>query len=363
MKKLYTLLFILAIGGIQYANAQFSISVPLLEEFTGTWCGWCADGALRAEDVRNTYPGANVISIHAGSSSEPMLIPDGGTVAGFYTSSYPSGVVNRDGDAIGRTQWKTAVGNKLQGAASVTISFDSLDYNSATRQLTVRLKANFTGPVAGDIRFNLFIAEDNVTGGSTYNQANYDNTTAGHPLNGAGNPIVGFVHQQVLRAMLGGAWGNAGTIPSSVNFGGVYYETFTTTLDAGWDENEIFLVGVTAMYNGNTTADRKILNSESMDLITATGIEEGIGSQAKFISVYPNPVNNTTKVAFSLEKDQNIKVEVLNALGQHINTLAEGYMNSGAHTIIWDAQVPNGVYLVKITAGDQSMTKKVLVSK
>ncbi|MFT5779579.1 MAG: hypothetical protein ACI837_002538 [Crocinitomicaceae bacterium] len=64
------------------------------------------------------------------------------------------------------------------------------------------------------------IVEKEVTvTGTGYDQTNFDNMTPGHPYEGAGSPIVGFVHKNVLRKYLGGPWWTAGQIPASVSFG------------------------------------------------------------------------------------------------------------------------------------------------
>ena len=262
MKKYLLLVWVLTLGSFGASFGQFSNQNVLLEEYTGTWCQFCADGAVRVEQVLNQVQNVQAVAIHIG---DVMEIPDGGTVANFYNPAFPEGMINRDGGLYSRTQWLGTCNTMTQGASSASVSLDSLDYNPSTRELFARVRVQFTGIENGDLRWNLAITENNVTGGSQYNQANSDNGTPGHPYQGAGNPIVGFSHQHVLRAYLGGAWGIASGITTPTTFGQIATYDFSYTIPAAWDENEIHVVAMLQEF-GATAGERRILNSEESSL-------------------------------------------------------------------------------------------------
>jgi len=83
----------------------------------------------------------------------------------------------------------------------------------------------------------------------------------------------------------------------------------------------------------------------------------------------PNPFNPTTVVSFALPKDVKVNLSVYNVLGQQVKTLVNDFMRAGNQSVTWDGtdntghQVGSGVYFYKISAGDFSATKKMLLLK
>ena len=82
------------------------------------------------------------------------------------------------------------------------------------------------------------------------------------------------------------------------------------------------------------------------------------------LSVYPNPTSSTANVSFQLTTENNVKVEVLNVLGSAVYTANQGALNAGNHIITLDNKnLDNGIYFVKLTAGNQSVSSKVTIMK
>ena len=68
------------------------------------------------------------------------------------------------------------------------------------------------------------------------------------------------------------------------------------------------------------------------------------------LSNYPNPFNSSTVIQFYLPKQEKVKLEVYNILGERIATLRDGVEFAGWHSVRYDAdQLPSGVYLYKLT--------------
>ena len=81
-------------------------------------------------------------------------------------------------------------------------------------------------------------------------------------------------------------------------------------------------------------------------------------------AAYPNPFNPSTAMDLSLNESGHVSIHVYNVLGQMVSTLANGYMDAGYHTFTWNANnVPSGMYLVRVEAGSNVETQKIMLLK
>ena len=73
---------------------------------------------------------------------------------------------------------------------------------------------------------------------------------------------------------------------------------------------------------------------------------------------YPNPFNPSTQIQFELRNAGAVTVQVFDALGRHVATLADGLYAAGAHAVEWNAtdaagrSVPSGVYVYQLRTAD-----------
>ena len=249
------------------ANDTWGFKRVMLEVFTGAWCGWCPDGAVVRDQILADYgPRVMAVDIH---DTDGMEFAEG-IRSEFGVSSYPNGMVDRtvfDGEADephSRGEWPTNVETQLSAYTPLNVGVTS-SYNSNTRQVQVTLEAEFTDYANGDLRFVCMVIEDTVVGsGSGYDQTNYFDTTPGHPYEGAGDPIVGFNHRYVLRD-ISSALGNPSVISTPVEPGETATESFSFTLPAGVDENDVSVVGFVARY-GVSVGEKAILNVQKAPL-------------------------------------------------------------------------------------------------
>lgn len=240
-------------------QAQTSQQNVLIEVFTAAWSGYAPDSFVILESTLTNNPNSFAINVH---HSDGMAFSDGELIADYYGAAYPQAVINRDAPPISRNSWNGATNTALLGTSIVSVSFDSVRYNSSSGLLDIYLKAVFSGAASGDMRFNCVLVEDSVSGtGTGYDQVNYDNTTSGHYYEGAGNPILGLYHRYVARSFIGGPWGVSGSIPASVSNGTITTYHLSTIVSSTYDNEQLSLIGIVNEY-GATMADREILNVE-----------------------------------------------------------------------------------------------------
>jgi endonuclease/exonuclease/phosphatase family metal-dependent hydrolase len=76
---------------------------------------------------------------------------------------------------------------------------------------------------------------------------------------------------------------------------------------------------------------------------------------------YPNPFNAGTVIRFALPAASNVTLTVYDLLGHEVTTLQDGPMVAGAHQVSWDgSHLSSGVYLYRLTAGDQVQTRRMV---
>jgi len=79
---------------------------------------------------------------------------------------------------------------------------------------------------------------------------------------------------------------------------------------------------------------------------------------------FPNPFNPVTNVKFSIPTDELVKLEIFNAIGETVKTIEQGMLKAGNHSVSINAAGMNsGVYYYKISAGNYSAVRKMIVMK
>jgi hypothetical protein len=79
---------------------------------------------------------------------------------------------------------------------------------------------------------------------------------------------------------------------------------------------------------------------------------------------YPNPFNPSTKIAYTLPQRSRVTVTVFTILGTEIATLVNGEQASGQHEINFNGEnLPSGIYLYRVQAGNYIQTRKMSLLK
>jgi hypothetical protein len=128
------------------------------------------------------------------------------------------------------------------------------------------------------------------------------------------------------------------------------------TLDCGYADT-------CAAATGSTTSGQ--VGDLRWTLVPVSGLidmGQGVAQTYKLHQNYPNPFNPSTKIAFTINKLDRVRLEVYNITGQKIATLLDQKMKPGSHEVEWNAsQVASGVYFYKFSFGSLTMTKKMVL--
>ncbi|MBN2564734.1 MAG: T9SS type A sorting domain-containing protein [Candidatus Eisenbacteria bacterium] len=102
---------------------------------------------------------------------------------------------------------------------------------------------------------------------------------------------------------------------------------------------------------------------------TDTGSEsdEELSSVIALRQNSPNPFRSSTRLSFETLVPGNVTLSVYNVQGRLIRTLASGFAGAGSHESFWDGtdefgtEVAGGVYLYRLTLGEDEQTRKMIL--
>jgi predicted GH43/DUF377 family glycosyl hydrolase len=79
---------------------------------------------------------------------------------------------------------------------------------------------------------------------------------------------------------------------------------------------------------------------------------------------YPNPFNPSTTIGYGIKEKSNVKITVLNSIGEEVATILNEEKNPGYHKVEFNAGVlPSGVYFYRIATGEYTAMRKMLLIK
>ena len=332
------------------------------EEATGTWCPWCTRGIVGLDYMIDTYPETFIgIAVHNG---DPMTITE--YDSNLDVGGYPSGLVDRMSEVDpGITALEPAFTTQLDVLSPVAVEMEgAFDYG--TNELTITMTSTFAAPFSNDIRFNLVITEDGVTGtGSGYDQANaYANNSNG-PMGGfeslpATIPASEMVYNHVARAILGDWEGTMGSITTPVDFDGTSSYTYTYTVPADQVvENMHFVAMVIDQSNGSIMNANQI-KFEDLDI---TLDADDLAFNNNLAKVYPNPFSESTIIDLDLVEKAEVAVQVYNSVGQLVSERNYGELVGEQILPFNAAKLADGTYFIHVRVADEVITKRVTKMK
>ncbi len=140
---------------------------------------------------------------------------------------------------------------------------------------------------------------------------------------------------RVDQTIGGSTWYKIGTF----TFGGTPVDSVVVTNQAVGKTNPAYVV---------VDGLKLVSFDRSLTSVQKAGI--GIPDRYALFDNYPNPFNPSTTISFQLPKASSISLNVFNALGQLVATLADERKEAGYYTVKWNANVSSGIYFYRLQA-------------
>jgi PKD repeat protein len=132
------------------------------------------------------------------------------------------------------------------------------------------------------------------------------------------------------------------SIPSSLATGNVRFKFEYTS---GSESNNIYI--------------------DNINLSGVVGVSE-IADAATTLSIYPNPANQSSTIAYHLNAKADTRIEVIDVIGKTVFSQVNNGQTEGDHSVLIskeDLNLRNGIYFVKFSVNNQSVTKKLVISE
>lgn len=153
------------------AKPQF---VPLFEEFTGTWCGWCVRGIVAMNKAHEQYGDkAAIIAIH---DDNAMRTDDYKPIVDAFCNIFPSGIANRkESTGIGSTNAVVdLIKSTIEDVTLADLEAKAYWANAEQTEIRIDTKTTFQLNMSGNYAIAYILTEDGLTGtGSAWAQSNF----------------------------------------------------------------------------------------------------------------------------------------------------------------------------------------------
>ena len=146
--------------------------------------------------------------------------------------------------------------------------------------------------------------------------------------------------------------------------GGLYYSSDSGTT---WQDVDFIGKNVSCLYPYGK--DSVLVGTDDGVYIAFTGVtavNDPIYNPSTFTlsQNYPNPFNPNTTIRYSVQKRSLVTLSIYNILGQSVKTLVNDVKAPGVYEASFDgASLPSGTYFYRLTAGNYSQTKKMVLLK
>ena len=341
----------------------------VLEDLTGIFCGYCPDGALRADQLAQSAPGRVVIiGNHAGSYANPgtgfqwdLRTPEGSTVNSLSDpSGYPAGNINRmvttyamkpGKTAMSRGSWATVATAVLGQASPLNLAVDAF-YYTGSNEIIINVEGYYTSDGNGDDYLTVALLQDEID--------TYQSGASGYPQRI--QPSGLYRQMDVLRGYLTSATLGekvSGTTAQTL----ITWNTKHTPVQIGPDVvPDVSKMKIAVWMTEDAGWSEIITAVETHVAERPVGINEA--TSLNDLSIYPNPFQSNATVDFNLDKSQTISVNFFDVTGKVVQSVPSTEYNVGNHKINLDGtNLQGGVYYVNIVAEDGIITRKIVLNK
>jgi len=81
------------------------------------------------------------------------------------------------------------------------------------------------------------------------------------------------------------------------------------------------------------------------------------------VRIYPNPVSDYLNMSYTISKDSNVTIRIMDVLGNEISTLFSERQTSGEHNHSFSisSKVSSGFFFIRVSVGGEIITKRISV--
>lgn len=333
----------------------------LAEEATGTWCGWCVRGICFMDYMAETYPDTWIgVAVHNG---DPMVYAPydaaiGSIIPGF--QGYPNVTTDRTAGDSDPSDLETAYNRRINAISPGTIDIVDFSWNPDTRDVTFILQSEFVADVLSELRFGVIVTEDSLWGTtSQWGQANYYAGGSNGPMCGFESlpgtvPAAQMHYDHVARTILDSPYGTPSSITGPVTAGSLHSYSYSLNIPETWNYDKLHFIGFLLDYD-----TKEILNANNVisNYVGVSALEQDME-----LKLYPNPASSNAKLSFKLNQTTQLRIEMVDIFGKVVQVNHESLMQAGQHSLWIETQgLRTGTYLLKITAGEKQLIKKLMI--
>ena len=333
-----------------FANKSLSSEIRILsqsfprkvvmEEGTGTWCGWCTRGFVGMAMMKAKYPDSFIgIAVHNG---DPMTVAayDNYMTANFI-SGFPRAVIDRKTELICDPHPDNGAESCYQSEMNKTpIAGIQLAGGFAnSNKNTISLKTITTFGVSSNsanFRLAYVLIENGITG---YPQANFYAGGGNGEMGGYENKpssITDMVYNDVARGIYSSPTGIAGSIPAPIVEMKPIEHTYTINLPASIKNKEQLEVVVMLLYANSGEI-------ENADIIKITGIYTDLPILTTDIKA--NVFVNNQNLQIQSSASETIDIYSISGVKVYSATKTPGIVSVPC------GRLPEGILIIKGSSG------------
>lgn len=331
--------------------SQATNKAVVIEEGTGTWCGWCPRGAVAMDYMVSTYPNDFIgIAVHNGDPMTVTAYDNGADISGFPGCNVDRVLLDA---SVSQSAFQQYYNDRVNLGVPANIGATVSGTGSS---VTIDASATFYTPVSSaNFRLGVVIVENGVTGTTSgYAQANYysGGTTAMGGYESLPDPVPAaqMVYDHVGRALLGGYSGQAGSVPATITDGTVANYSFNYTVPS-------------TSTRANMKAVVMLLDLTTGEIVNATEVsiaEAGIDNIDEIsLEVYPNPASDIVNVSFEAEGDYTITITDL--AGREVATQSLSNLTGSQKIAVPTNDLNSGNYIISVATAGSSYSQVLVI--
>ena len=178
-------------------NIVEPINKVIVEDYTGTWCGYCPPVAHAIYELKEVYD--NIISVGIHNNDELTIDQESDLRSELGISGFPSARLNRTiswFDPYQISDVNSLLSEENNVAISIKSALENIDL-----EVNLRIVSNVE---LVNHKLVIYLVESNLI----YDQSNYFNYVEDSYFYNLGNPIENYSHQDVLRKSITNISGN-----------------------------------------------------------------------------------------------------------------------------------------------------------